>query len=787
MTKLFKATIAAACVLAGSIAATSSLWKRPLPKTNGRIRIGALDDSVEVVRDLWGVPHVFAHSLSDLFTAQGLVHAQDRLWQMELSRRIATGTLSEVFGVRTLETDKFLRTVGFGRAAKHEETVLDEEERSAWQSYCNGINWCIKNNRTKLPVEYLLLGTRPREWTITDCLAWAKLMAWSISLNWDGELVRLRLTEALGADIASILEPEYHAKMPRIIPAILTEQDEEEITPDWRLPSLGGSNAWVIDGSRSATGKPILASDPHLIPQVPSPWYEIHLSCPDMEVTGASIPGLPGVIIGRNRHIAWGITASMVDTQDLYMEEMHHEYKNKYRCGEEWMECQVAREQIMVKSSHAPVDLEILITVHGPIITPMLKDEERPLALKSLLLQPHHLLKAGIMLNKATNWEEFRAAIKNWGVPSQCFLYADVDGNIGYQLCGKVPARKKGDGKTPAPGWDPDYDWDGYIPFEDLPHSLNPKNGFIVSANNKIWEEPRPAIYGEWADAYRAQRIEELLTSKEGLSTEDFMAFQMDMVSIPAREIAEALSTLTPKGYLEKAAVDMMRGWDGSLTPESAPAAVYEVFRLAILRKLLKARIGGSAEGYFGISIHPLGSSSVYLLRSSSFLLEILQHRHPAWLQGTGCSNWEALLSQCLEDTMSYLKDNLGPDPRGWSWGKLHYLTFSHPLAVVKPLKWLMNRGPIPLGGDIDTPHQSSFSHQRPYTASGWLPTYRQIVSLGNMEESISVHCLGQSGHPASPHYSDLLKLWQRGEYHPMSMDRDGIMNTAESVLVLEP
>ncbi len=762
-----KKTFIIASFLAAGIAAASAIWKGPLPKTSGKIRLSGLENSVEVVRDFWGVPHVSAHSLADLLTAQGFVHAQDRLWQMDLSRRIATGALSEVFGPSTLETDKFLRTVGFNRAAKQEETTLDEDERSAWQSYCNGINQCIKNSKTRPAIEYLLLRARPTEWTVTDCLAWAKLMAWSISVNWDGELVRSRLTEALGADIASILEPEYHAKMPRIIPPILTEESEAETLPDWRLPSLGGSNAWVVDGSRSVTGKPILASDPHLVPQVPAPWYEIHLSCPDMDVTGASIPGLPGVLIGRNRHIAWGITASMVDTQDLYIEEMHPTDQNKYRRGEHWIECQVAREEIKVKGWDHPVRHDVQITVHGPIITPMLKDEARPLALKSVILQPHHLLKAGITLNKATNWEEFRAAIKSWGIPSQCILYADVAGNIGYQLCGKAPVRKKGDGKTPAPGWDSDYDWEGYIPFEDMPHSLNPKEGFIVAANNKIWEEATPAIHGEWADGYRAQRIEELLTSKEKLSPQDFMAFHMDMVSIPAREIAEMLSALSPKGELEKSAIDLMKGWNGSLTPGSAPAALYEVFRIAILRRLLHGRIGNSAEGYFGVSIHPLGSSSVYLLRSSSFLLEILQYRHPAWLQGTGCSDWDSLLSRCFGDAISYLKKNLGNDPGAWSWGKLHYLTFSHPLAVAKPLKWLLNRGPLPLGGDIDTVHQSSFSHQRPYAASGWLPTYR-ANSLTGKHGRVDVHPLpGPVGTPRQPSLLRPIEAMAEGRVPP--------------------
>ncbi|MSQ14903.1 MAG: penicillin acylase family protein [Dehalococcoidia bacterium] len=784
---ILKTTIIVASLVAGAIAAASAMWKRPLPKTRGKVRLPGLIESVEVVRDVWGVPHIFAHTFPDLMTAQGYVHAQDRLWQMDLSRRIATGALSEVFGIRTIDTDKFLRLIGINRAAKLEETMLEEAERSALQAYCDGINHFIKTNGTRLPIEYLLLKTSPKLWAVTDCLAWAKLMAWSISVNWDGELVRERLTAAVGPELASILEPEYHVGMPRIIPPIFTPETNSEKSPEFGLPSLGGSNAWVVSGGRSVTGKPILASDPHLVPQVPAPWYEIHLSAPDLEVTGASIPGLPGVVIGRNRHIAWGITAGMVDTQDMYIEEMHPTDKNKYRRGEYWMDCQIAREEITVRGLSHPVEQDVQITVHGPIITPMLTGEARPMALKSVILQPHHLLKAGLMLNKATNWEEFRAAIKLWGTPSQCFVYADVRGNIGYQLCGQVPVRKKGDGKTPEPGWDSDYDWEGFLPFDDLPCSFNPASGYIVAANNKIWDESTPAIYGEWADGYRAQRIEELLIAKQKLSPEDFMAFHMDTVSIPAREIVKELKHLVPENRLGKAALDMMRDWNGSLTPDSGAAALYEVFRLALLRRLLKGRIGEAAGGYFGMSVHPLGTSSIYLMRSSSFLLEVIQNKEAAWLHGTGCRDWKALMIECLEDAVRYLSDNVGSDPKQWNWGSLHKLTFAHPLAVNRPLARLFNRGPIPLGGDTDTPHQSSFSLQRPYEAKGWLPTYRQIVPLGDMEASVSVQCLGQSGHPASPHYSDLLKLWRRGEYHPMYLDRDSIMNTAEAVLLLEP
>ncbi|MBM2827167.1 MAG: penicillin acylase family protein, partial [Dehalococcoidia bacterium] len=454
-------------------AAYCYLLRQHLPKIRGSIRIDGLQDRVEVIRDRWGVPHVYARSQKDMFFAQGYVHAQDRLWQMELNRRIATGTLSEALGAATLEVDRFMRIVGFRRAAEEEAALLETEERDILEAYCQGINAFLKDNRHWLPLELILLRFSPRPWSVIDCLAWTKLMSWGISVNWDAELVRLHFTEALGEEVPTSLDPGYSDDQPVIV---RHEKDHglntrDEITETPGLPGFsGGSNSWAVDGDKTVSGSPLLANDPHLIPQIPSPWYEIHLCAGDIDVIGASIPGMPGVIIGHNRNIAWGITAAMVDVQDLYQEDIHPSEPDRYRHDGRWLEVRAHSEVIRVKGWTEPWVEHVKVTHHGPIITPILRNESRTFALKSTILEPQHLYKGGLLLLRASNWDEFRTALRHRTSPSLNFTYSDTSGNIGYQLAGSAPIRGRGNGQRPSPGWDPTYDWQGYIPFQDLPH-----------------------------------------------------------------------------------------------------------------------------------------------------------------------------------------------------------------------------------------------------------------------------------------------------------------------------
>ena len=520
--------------------------RRSLPQVSGEMRLSGLNDRVEIFRDRWGVPHIYAQGRQDALFAQGFVHAQDRLWQMELQRRAATGRLSEIFGHRTLNIDRVFRRLGFHRSSQREiDSPASQTAIDSLIAYSEGVNAAIRQMKV-LPPEFLLLRHEPEPWTLIDSLSWGRLQAWRISSNWDSEILRYMLATRLDVGTLAQVEPRYPAGQPLAVPAGAASgpaDSDFELRLADLLPFSGGgcSNAWAVAGSRTESGKPILVSDPHLGPQMPAVWYEIHLEAPDLRVAGASLPGLPGVLIGHNDRIAWGITASFVDVLDLYAERVNPDNPASYRSGESWREGEIVRESIVVKGKTDPWTEEILVTHHGPIVGPPLGFEDPPLALSSTIYQTTNSLEGILALNDAGTWEEFRAALSKLEAPTLNFVYADEDGNIGYQLAGTVPIRGRGDGLLPAPGWDPQYDWKGFIPFEKLPTCLNPATGYVVSANNKIVDDDYPFFLShEWVAGYRAQRLSDLLGKAER-SEHGLLPRSCNLMnySIPARELLE--------------------------------------------------------------------------------------------------------------------------------------------------------------------------------------------------------------------------------------------------------
>ena len=554
-----------ALAAAGVSALAALVARRSLPQVSGQMRLSGLNDNVEILRDRWGVPHIYAQDRQDALFAQGFVHAQDRLWQMELQRRAATGRLSEIFGHRTLNIDRVFRRLGFHRSAQREiDAQASGTAMDSLVAYTEGINAAVRQ-MVVLPPEFLLLRHEPEPWTFIDSLSWGRLQAWRISSNWDSEILRYMLAARLDVETLAQVEPQYPAGQPLTVPAgAASGPADTEFVP--RLADLlpfgggGGSNAWAVAGWRTESGKPILASDPHLGPQMPAVWYEVHLDAPDLRVAGASIPGLPGVLIGHNDRIAWGITASFVDVQDLYAEQIDNQNPTRYRSGDSWREGEAVRESIVVRGESEPWIEEVLVTHHGPIVGPPLGFEDPPLAVSSTIDRTTNLLEGFLEINQAGNWEEFRAALAKLEAPTLNYVYADQDGNIGYQLAGRVPIRGKGNGLLPAPGWDPQYDWEGFIPFEQLPTCLNPAAGYVVSANNKIVDDDYPFLLShEWVAGYRAQRLSDLLGMAEGLNIDRARTVQLDNYSIPARELVELVERLLDGGAVESATWELMR------------------------------------------------------------------------------------------------------------------------------------------------------------------------------------------------------------------------------------
>ncbi len=794
--------LGAALGAAAGLASLGYYWflRRPLPQRSGTLRLEGLTASVEIIRDRWAVPHIYAQNLTDLAFAQGYVHAQERLFQMDFSRRMVAGRLSEILGAISIPLDRWMRILGMRRVAEQEVSLLNDEVRAILEAYSTGFNARIAQGR--LPVEFSLLRYQPEPWTPVDSLSWVKMMAWTLDVNWETEILRARLIAHLGAEKAAELEPDYYKDWPRVVPAgvdysciggeaLKRAAEARKYVGPMAKDGLG-SNNWVIAGARTTTGKPLLANDMHLQMTIPSIWYENHLVGGDLNVTGVTFPGIPGVVAGHNEHVAWGFTDGFPDVQDLYMEQLRHNEDGsvQYKFKNRWRDAQVLHEEIRVKGGDAVVE-EVIITRHGPIINSLAPEDagEQPLALRWTALEPGTMLNSTLNIARARTCEEFREALRDWSDPCQNVVYADTQGNIGYSYPGKIPIRAEGDGRVPVPGWSGEYEWTGYIPFEELPHLYNPPQGYIVTANNRVVGDDYPYFFGyDYISGNRAQRISELIESREKIDVGYIRQMQFDLVSPAARVIAGYIAQLQPEDVELKRVVDLIRGWDGKLDPNSPAAAVYGMFIPLLIERMLADKLGDLAPRYAGKGPTPvLAETSLFGVRSREWLQKTLGEPELAWFDlGHGEKRDEVMLMG-LRETVDFLKSRLGPEIEDWAWGKLHQIKFSHYLGSVKPLDRLLNRGPYPLGGDLDTIWATGSGSPDPTYQQIIGPPFRFIVDLSDLGNSLGLLAPGQSGQPAGAHYADNIRAWFEGGYHPMLFDRQEVEREAEATLRLEP
>jgi penicillin amidase len=784
--------------------------RRSFPTINGTIKVTGLQSQVEVYRDSWGVPHVYASSPHDLFFAQGYVHAQDRFWQMEFWRRIGSGRLSEILGESALANDRFIRTLGWHRTAAQELEQLDDEMRAVLEAYAEGVNAYISTHRGRLGLEFTILGLTgvkfdPEPWTPLNTITWAKVMAWDLGGNMETELLRAQVAARLGASAVSEVVSPYPDDYPVIVPNPLTGATLESLPEAaFDLHPLGtgegiGSNNWAVAGSRTETGMPLLANDMHLGIQMPSIWYEIGLHCepvgPDcpLNVTGFSFAGVPGVIVGHNDHIAWGVTNLGPDVQDLFIERINPQNPNQYEYQGEWLDMEVVREEIRVAGEEEPVVVNARLTRHGPIINDVAGGTEdewffgwQPLALSWTALQPSTLLQSVLLLDQASNWEDFREALSYWDVPSQNFVYADVEGNIGYQAPGRIPIRASGNGSMPAPGWTGEYEWVDTIPFDDLPRAFNPEEGYVVTANNAVVGTDFPYFLGmDWAPGYRARRIVELIEADASLSSADMQAIQGNSSPVYTQEVLPYLITLSSDKPRLAEALNLLRDWDGRAVRDSAGAALFEAFRLHLIDLTFGDELG---EQLLSRARNTAGIALVGLLPDEAASL-------------TGASPWfddvttppvetrDEILLQALEEAVEELTETLGRNMNRWRWGDLHTATFENQSlgqCGIGLVEALFNRGPVPVDGSTVAVNATGYSPNDPYTVRA-LPSQRQVVDLADFTRSLSIHTTGQSGHPYHPHYGDMIDPWRNIEYHPMLWQRANVEADAEGVLVLEP
>ena len=779
-------------------------WSRGrLPQTEGKIELNGLNSEVTIQRDNWGIPRITSSDRHDLFFAQGYVHAQDRLWQMDIQRRAANGTLAEVLGSDALDTDRLTRTLGFRRLAPEVWNITKSEFKRDIEVYCLGINTFL-NNLSGLPIEFSLLRYEPEPWDPMDSVAYGRLIAWSLSSGWAGELTRGRIIEKLGTELAAELEPVVPAGNPITLPEGI-EIGEIRVDPMMNAasgPYLSrgpegsgrGSNGWVVAGSRSTTGLPLLCNDMHLPVATPSLWYYVKLYQADnsgnqsvYRVSGASQPGLPYVLIGHNENIAWGATLSFVDTEDLYIEKIDPTRGDQYEFRGQWKEADVVEEIIQVRGQLDHTE-RVISTHHGPIISSVVPSEGKSISLSSVALEPGATFEGFALIGQAKNWQEFEQAVQAIGAPSLNLIYADTQGNIGHYVSGRVPIRADGQGILPKVGWTGEQEWIGEIPFENMPHALNPKSGYIVSANNKIVDDDYPFYLGSsWRNGFRAARIEQLINQKDFLSPQDCLQMHMDFLSLPGIELVRRIKEVVKDDEALTEVAKYRVVWDGQLDSESIGGTIFHVLLRILSLEILEPSLGPAlTKEILGEGPHPILVPVNELSGHwTSTLLRLLDN--PNLLEKLSGKSYDAVIRHGLSRTADELTKQLGPDPQNWQWGRLHQISFHHTLGSRRLLAQVFSQGPYPIGGDSDTVQQVAIAPGGEFHEISVSPSYRQVVNLADLDDSKAMYVPGQSGHLGSRHYGDLVQPWLSGEYFPMTNTDVKGDNSAGRILILRP
>ncbi|MFE7109255.1 penicillin acylase family protein [Streptomyces sp. NPDC057575] len=859
------------------------------PQTTGSTKLDGLDGNVDVKRDSYGIPQLYADSDADLFRAQGFVQAQDRFWEMDVRRHMTAGRLSEMFGSGQVETDSFLRTLGWRKVAQEEyDNVLSEETKKNLQAYADGVNAYLKGRDGKdISVEYAALGFtndyKPAEWTPVDSVAWLKAMAWDLRGNMQDEIDRSLMTSRLDAKQIEDLYPAYPYDKHRPIVdqgaiSPVTGKFDPDAAPSDSIGSdtaqgateglntqlsalsdtldqipalLGpngngiGSNSWVVSGNYTTTGKPLLANDPHLAPQLPSLWYQMGLHCREIsakcqyDTAGYTFSGMPGVIIGHNQDIAWGFTNLGADVTDLFLEKVSGDgylYDGKVKPF-------TTREETIKVAGGKDRTITIRETNNGPLVSDRSSEMEKvgqkapvtnsapdradgyAVALKWTALDPGKSMDAVFELNRAKDFKTFQAAAEHFEVPSQNLIYADTDGNIGYQAPGKIPVRLDGDGTLPSPGWSSKYGWKKEpIPFDELPYEYNPKRGYIVTANQAVVDEKKypHLLTKDWGYGSRSQRIDDLIQSKiKGggkISTEDMQKMQMDNTSEIAALLVPELMKINVSDKSVREAQKLLEGWDYTQESDSAAAAYFNavwrnILKLAFGNKLPKElRVEGEClnvprAGDSGPvdeqnrlvrecgqrdadSAQPDGGDRWYKV-----VADLMDDENSDWWKAPKSGrdepteNRDQLFARAMEDARWELTAKLGKDITTWSWGRLHQLTLKNQtLGTEGPglLQLALNRGPWNLGGGEAAVNATGWNAAGGYEVV-WVPSMRMVVNVGDWDKSRWINLTGASGHAFSAHYTDQTDKWVNGELLDWSFGTNAVGKSTTDTLTLKP
>lgn len=756
--------------------------KNSLPTIEGDLTVSILDEDVKVTRDGAGVPHIEASNEADLYRAQGYVQAQDRLFQMDLARRQASGTLAEVVGKSAVESDKFFRTFSLRNAAEKSYDGYSEEMKQILNWYAEGVNAFIDevNGTSKLSYEFKILGYEPEQWTPIDSLTIGKYMAYDLGGNFAVQAFNHWALQNFTKEQVEELVIEYPEDAGTIIQANLENpvQVAGKINADLLPHEFNGSNNWVISGELTENGKPLLANDPHLGLGTPSVWYQMHLQSPEQNVSGVIFPGVPGIILGHNEKIAWGVTNVNPDVQDLYIEKPNPENPTEFKYDGNWEQAEVRQEPIKVKDGKT-IDYEVVVTRHGPIISDFIFEEEQPTALFSMqwtALESTQELEAIIGFNKSSNWEEFKAALEDFKAPAQNFVFASTDGTIAYKANGNIPIRKAGDGQFPVPGDSSEYGWEGYIPFDELPTVINPEEGYIATANNKIIGDDYPYhITNYWAPPYRYERIVEMIESIEigsidektgkeikGLTVSDMQAMQSDKKNLYAEEfLPHILSTIKKMDTEGKYAdiVTLLEEWELFDGKDEGAPLVFNLLMTEIQNTLF--------EGKMPEDVYEMMPGKFQI--TDQLLRDAYAGNEGVWLSEAG--GVDKVVYSSFEKTIEKITAKFGGTVSKWKWGSYNKLTFDHPLASASDfLAPYLNPDKQSVGGSRVTVQAAAEDGEGNVDHGA---SWRFIVDM--YDPSVAYHLVapGQSGHVKSKWYDNQLSNWVFGRYHKTVINGD--------------
>lgn len=738
-----------------------------LPRVEGRVPAKGMEYSATITRDDSGIPYVTARSGHDAYFAMGWIHAQDRLWQMELQRRVGAGRLAEIVGQAGLKNDRFMRTLGLYRLAQDSLGRLDEPTRNALTAYAEGVNAWIADNTHRLPPEFHVLRLTPEPWQPADSLVWARIMALQLTADWRDEALRGKLAGKMPSRRLAELWPEG-GEGPVTIATGLMDRVLTTL-PAAAKPHLA-SNVIAVSGKRSESGAPLLANDPHLPFQAPSLWYLLSVEAPGLRLTGAMIPGVPFHLIGHNDRIAWGTTTTHADTVDLFIENMAGD--NAYQVGKTPRPLTERQEVIAIKGQAAET-LTVRESRHGPIISDLAagQKDNQVVALKSTALEPDdRTAQAMYRLGRAVDWRSFVAALSDFHAPVQNFAFADTGGNIGFITAGRIPMRAKGNGFAPVQGWTNAGEWTGWVPFSKLPQTFNPKAGLIVNANNQVTADKYPFhITTRWPEGYRARRIEDLLEDKAKITATDLQAVQLDALSLAAQEIKELLDV--PEGVSTKAreAAQLIAAWDGTMDRNRAEPLIFNTWLDKLWTRILSDELGDDLAAMRAVRPRVLG--------------EILTlNRH--WCDDINTDKAEScddLISETLEATVSELSSKYSTAPPSqWRWGDVHQARFAHPILGRIPGINRLSDTMVPSDGDDFTVNRGSFVPGQFTHVHG--PGLRVIFDLSDLSKSTFILATGQSGNPLSRHYRDQLPDWLANHGRTIDKPADG-----SASITLEP